>query len=167
MSGSSSQMTMLSTSGYTTKDPAVTPAPNPTVSMDRGLMWMSPGMCPIILSRRISRGAVDASALPLTKNCRWPALSAISNDEFIPSPLYRTVVGWSLSKSNARTIGAMRRPYAMTGHGTSETVHARAAASTMATAAIAAARTGRKRGTRWRDAPATSAAATERPIKIC
>ena len=52
--------------GTPAKDPAVTPAPKPTTSTERGFGLRSAGTCPIMRSRRISRGAVDASALPLT-----------------------------------------------------------------------------------------------------
>ena len=63
--GSISQMTIRSTSGYRTKDPAVTPAPMPTTSTLRGAPWTSAGTCPSIRSIRMSRSMVEATTLPL------------------------------------------------------------------------------------------------------
>src|SRR5947208_3496159 len=66
MKGSNSQMTRFSTAGYRVKAPAVIPAPKPTTNTDRGWGWISAGRCPIMRSSRMSRIAVEASALPLT-----------------------------------------------------------------------------------------------------
>ena len=38
-SGSISQMTIFSISGYNTNEPAVTPAPQPTIRTERGCVW--------------------------------------------------------------------------------------------------------------------------------
>ena len=44
-SGSISQIAIRSMLGYKVNEPAVTPAPNPTTSTERGSVWNSAGTC--------------------------------------------------------------------------------------------------------------------------
>ena len=74
--------------GNTVNVPAVTPAPQPTISTERGCGCTSAGRSPSIRCNRMSCGSLDASILPLMWKLRTPvALSFVTATElFMPSP---------------------------------------------------------------------------------
>src|SRR5215475_8076310 len=88
-------------------------------------------------------------------------------DELMPSPLKRTLVALpSGYKSAPRSVGAMRRPYAITSHGTSWTENIKPVERTIAVTATATAAF----ETAFFDIAekaAAIAAAAEMPIRIC
>ncbi len=58
--------------GCTVNVPAVTPAPQPTISTERGCGCTSAGRCPSIRCNLMSCGSLDASILPLMWKLRTP-----------------------------------------------------------------------------------------------
>ncbi len=89
MSGSISQITIRWMLGYCVNVPAVTPAPQPTMSTDFGLLCNSAGRWPSIRCRRMSAGSVEASIFPLTWKFNEPSADCeTATEEFSPSPTY-------------------------------------------------------------------------------
>src|SRR5689334_16502466 len=133
ISGSISQITMRSTPGCVTNDPAVTPAPKPTTSTLLGVFVISADKWPSMRCSRMSCGRLDASTLPATWKFRTPVDSSdTAIDEFIPSPTYKYF-------GSVVYVGR-KRPYATRPSGTFGTVATHAIAATApATASSAAA----------------------------